>query len=380
MAKRYSILIIEDERNWADEMRVMVKAIPDAECDIATTAEEALQAVNKKNYDLVTCDLRLFDSEGSSLIGPNLISYIHGNSPNTKIVVVSAYVAENSDALLRFGISHVFEKQNLVRSQLVDIIQRALREPKPTTVLTPIRLDKANAIQFEDIPQDSIELLESILLGFLHSLSGKIGAAKVNIQYIRSLVEENRQDASSDLHEALERISAILDDLGMLSERLRNVAGREPTLFKSVDLNEMIRDVIKQSKYSNASQLLLDLEEQLPWLEGDRELLWHLLDNLISNALEALEDKDQNVNVKTTFARKRKRISIIVSDNGRGIAKENIPHIFKLNYSTKSRGLGIGLYLVKKCINIHGGSITCKSKLGQGTTFEVLLPIRRNSK
>ena len=68
------------------------------------------------------------------------------------------------------------------------------------------------------------------------------------------------------------------------------------------------------------------------------------------------------------------RARIEISDTGRGIAPEDIAKIFEPYYSTKETGTGLGLAIVRKVVDDHGGTISVKSKLGEGTTFTITLP------
>ena len=70
-------------------------------------------------------------------------------------------------------------------------------------------------------------------------------------------------------------------------------------------------------------------------------------------------------------------MAIIVSDEGKGIAPEHLPNIFRPFFTTKGHGTGLGLSLARRMVESHGGTITVDSTLGQGTQFTVLLPVRR---
>jgi two-component system sensor histidine kinase HydH len=70
-------------------------------------------------------------------------------------------------------------------------------------------------------------------------------------------------------------------------------------------------------------------------------------------------------------------VRIDVIDSGRGIAPEDISKVFEPYYSTKETGTGLGLAIVKKAIDDHDGTISIKSKVGEGTTFTIILPIEQ---
>lgn len=71
--------------------------------------------------------------------------------------------------------------------------------------------------------------------------------------------------------------------------------------------------------------------------------------------------------------------AVAVTDTGRGIAPEHLPHIFRPFYTTKGNGTGLGLSLARRIVEEHGGRIEVNSTLGHGATFTVFLPLRRTS-
>ena len=105
-------------------------------------------------------------------------------------------------------------------------------------------------------------------------------------------------------------------------------------------------------------------------LTADRELLAQALANLLKNALEASEGSS----VTLEGRRFRKRAEIRVLDTGPGISTADFPRIFEPFFSTKDKGLGIGLYLARKIIEAHGGRIEARSREGRGTEFHIQIP------
>ncbi len=103
------------------------------------------------------------------------------------------------------------------------------------------------------------------------------------------------------------------------------------------------------------------------------ELFEWVLENLIKNALDAIESKTGKINID--IKELKKNIEIEVSDNGKGIDLRRRKDVFRPGYSTKKRGWGLGLSLSKRIVEgYHGGKIFVKSSApGEGTTFKILL-------
>ncbi len=92
--------------------------------------------------------------------------------------------------------------------------------------------------------------------------------------------------------------------------------------------------------------------------------------NLLQNSIEATDKGEIRV-----FAKKhKKKIQITLQDTGKGMSKDELHHIFDPFFSGKKEGMGIGLFLTKKIIEAHDGSIECESRVGEGTTFIIQIP------
>jgi signal transduction histidine kinase len=105
-------------------------------------------------------------------------------------------------------------------------------------------------------------------------------------------------------------------------------------------------------------------------LSGDRELLGQALLNVLKNAVEASADAP----VRVEGLRSGRSVEIRVCDEGPGLTPEAQVHIFEPFYTTKDKGMGIGLYLTKRIIEAHGGTIKVLDRAGKGTEFRIELP------
>jgi signal transduction histidine kinase len=104
------------------------------------------------------------------------------------------------------------------------------------------------------------------------------------------------------------------------------------------------------------------------------------LTNLIINGLQALDGSGGRLSIALSQEEEGRRARIDVTDNGRGIAPEDISKVFEPYYSTKETGTGLGLAIVRKAVDDHHGSISVKSKVGEGTTFTITLPAEQSNR
>jgi signal transduction histidine kinase len=146
------------------------------------------------------------------------------------------------------------------------------------------------------------------------------------------------------------------------------------------DVNRICLDVVELLK-AGAGQKNVDLAlEPQPDLRHvilDPKAIYRCILNLVTNALDACDKAQGVVRIKTGLAGAKDRLEITISDNGCGISEENLKNLFRVFFSTKgSKGTGLGLAVTQKIILEHGGEIQVESKVGSGTTFRIMLPLK----
>ena len=150
-------------------------------------------------------------------------------------------------------------------------------------------------------------------------------------------------------------------------------------LMRPHNVNEAISRTLflleNQALFQNID-IVKDLDAFLPPVQADIQQLNHLFMNIILNAAQAMEGKG-TLTVKSSLLPDPDRICIEISDTGIGIPEEILPHIFEQFFTTKEegKGTGLGLSLAYSIVKNHGGNITAKSKVGEGTTFFIEFPV-----
>ena len=124
------------------------------------------------------------------------------------------------------------------------------------------------------------------------------------------------------------------------------------------------------------SRIQEEIPADLPPVCADYARLERILINLLSNALKY---SDPGTPVRLRAWQQDGQVVVAVSDQGRGIAPEEIPHLFERFYRTagarKAEGIGLGLYITRILVEAHGGRIWVESEVGKGSTFSFSLPI-----
>jgi two-component system, NtrC family, sensor kinase len=153
---------------------------------------------------------------------------------------------------------------------------------------------------------------------------------------------------------------------------------REPKLEQinpKVVIDECL-ELIASAANEKGVMAVADCEPDHPAIPADPDGLHQILMNLLINALDAVEPHKGLIRVVCSYDHDNKQTIIEVIDNGVGIAPSMMSHMFELFHSTKgNRGTGLGLAVAKKIVDEHDGSITVKSKQGEGTQFTIRLPV-----
>lgn len=145
-----------------------------------------------------------------------------------------------------------------------------------------------------------------------------------------------------------------------------------------VKIDELIRSMLSrmnQEIKKHQIEVVLDLEAS-PQIYVDESLLNHALMNLISNAIDAMP-MGGVLSIESRMAKKLTQMEILVNDTGTGIPRDKIDKVFKPFFTTKPKGLGVGLSLTRRIIERHGGTMHLESQEGKGTTVTIQFPISR---
>jgi signal transduction histidine kinase len=206
------------------------------------------------------------------------------------------------------------------------------------------------------------------------------------IGYGSLLLEEHFGPLSVDQRDALKRIarsSGVL--LGLVDSTLdlgRLEAGRVTVEHKEVSLGDLFGELYEETRDLVAPRVRLafGLAPDLPPVESDPTKLKAVLKNLVSNALKFTAEGSVVVEARRSG---ENEVSIAVSDTGVGIAPDALPIIFEpfrqagIDSSRTYGGVGLGLYIVQRLLQLLGGSVSVESELGKGSVFVVRLPVRQ---
>ena len=218
-----------------------------------------------------------------------------------------------------------------------------------------------------------------------HQLGTPLSSVSGWLELIRSDFDKATPGDPAAAAEQLGSIEVKVREMEHDLKRLNQIAlrfsqiGSVPEL-EMTDINSVLRDTVAyfQSRGPQFGRVDLDLRAgDVPDILLNRELISWAFENLCKNGIDAIGNKAGRISVIVGSVPEKGLVQITVQDNGRGIEPDHVDQVFEPGFSTKKRGWGLGLAFVKRIIEeYHNGRISVtQSAPGEGTTFEVLLPL-----
>jgi histidine kinase len=267
-------------------------------------------------------------------------------------------------------------------------------------------LEQLQTAQIQLIQSEKMSSLGQLVAGIAHEINNPINFIYGNLihaeVYARDLLQVANQVGDGnfarlqalvktiDLDYIVEDFPKVLlsmkhgaDRVRDIVQGLRDFARLDETEYKAVNIHEGIESTLTLMTERLGDITVIKNYSPLPEIKCYAAELNQVFLNLMTNAIDALSNRfDPTIRIQTSVTVEQE-IRIVIEDNGEGIAEAAIPKIFDPFFTTKSIGQGTGLGLAighQIVTGQHGGRLVCRSKLGIGTTFEILLPMGGRSK
>ncbi len=221
--------------------------------------------------------------------------------------------------------------------------------------------------------QEKLNVLGQLAGGVGHELRNPLGAMK-NAVYFLNLTLENPEP---DVKEVLDVLSNEISNSEMIITSLLGFANPKPPILQKVVINEILQSILNNIIIPENIEVVKNFDDNLPIIVGDPFHLAHSFRNIIVNAFQAM--LKGGTLILNTCLTNTGSIAVSFEDTGTGIKKENMDKLFEPLFTTKAKGIGLGLSISKLMIKNHGGSIDVISEEGKGTTFKIELPIHLRS-
>jgi len=276
------------------------------------------------------------------------------------------------DEQLRQSLRMALEEVALLKSELAFRDQQMLE------------LERRNAVPQQALLYSS---LISLVQDVRQHLSTIVGYTDLLLSESAGLLGKLQREFLERIRHAAEKVTKIVEDAANLASM--DVEGQSTLEMEPVQLSEVLdAAIVEHGSLLREKRLTLrvDLPDTLPTLKVNRDALQQIVNHLLHNAaLASPEEGDIFLRVEERFLPEGRFIQLAVQDSGPGIAEEDLPRVFSRIYRTGYRTIeglgdnGVGLPLVKTLVEALGGRVWVESRLGEGATFEVLLPLEPES-
>ncbi len=218
--------------------------------------------------------------------------------------------------------------------------------------------------------QEKLAVIGRLASSIGHELRNPLGVISNSVYYLNMKLK----DTDEKVTKYLNILEGEVQRSNRIISHLLDFAKIKSLSLEEVDVNKIVKDVLENIKLPNNIILEKYLDVELPKIQLDASQIQQAFQNIILNAVEAMP-RGGNLEIKTLAS--ENIVEIIVKDTGIGIPKDNIHKLFEPLFTTKVKGIGLGLSIVKEIIEKHKGKIEAESKVDKGTTFTIKLPLLR---
>jgi PAS domain S-box-containing protein len=230
--------------------------------------------------------------------------------------------------------------------------------------------------QEELLRKERLAILGQLAGGVGHELRNPLGALKNAAYFLNMVIEEPEPEVKETL-EILEREVGTSERI--ISSLLDFARARAPVRRK-VDINDIVQEALSRASVPEKVEVISQLDETLPAILADPDQLGQVFGNIILNGIQAMPEGGRLVVQTSEVSEKPPRsgwVAVSFADTGVGILEENLGKLFEPLFTTKAKGIGLGLAVTRTLVEGHGGTIEVQSEVGKGSTFTVRLPIGR---
>lgn len=341
----------------------------------ARSGNQALELLLQHDVALALLDVQMPEMDGFEL------AELMRGTERTRRVPIIFLTAGHEDVQRRFrgyeagavDFLHKPIEPDILKSK-ADVFFELYRQKQQLALQRDELSQSADALKEADSRKDEF------LATLAHELRNPLAPIRNGLQILRMSPTQAVSDEVRDMMDRqLTHLVRLIDDLMDVS---RVSQGKIELRKEPVSVQEILQAALEVSQSlieKSQHTLTLDVPDEKLWMYADLTRMAQIISNLLNNAAKYTPEGGK---IKLSAEKKGQEIAISISDNGLGIPAEMLPKIFELftqvdrNLERSQGGLGIGLALVKRLIEMHGGSITAQSAgLNQGSTFTVRLPL-----
>ena len=235
--------------------------------------------------------------------------------------------------------------------------------------------------QSELLHMEKIATLGRIATAVDHEIKTPLNVLYMNLQLLIRKINKCDMGAHQLKNDMLELTRIIDNEISRINEIIEEFVkyARFPTPnFKENDINRILTNIAEMiTQNAQESEITIEVlpDQTIGMLQVDEKMMIQALLNLCMNAIQAMP---YGGSLRLASKREGACTKILIGDTGEGIAAEDLERIFDPFFTKKDGGLGFGLAIVQRIVENHKGSISCRSEVGKGTVFEIILPVPPN--
>lgn len=372
------VLVIDDEMGPRESLRMLLK--PSYQVHTADSVEKGLKLLTEKRPDAIVMDIRM-----PGMTGIEGLRKIRQIDPHLSVIMLTGFGAlETAKEALRLGANDYISKPFDAR-EMREVISRNVERTRihRTSENAADEIKELNNRLLQELAQkERLASLGQASAEFVHDIGNPLTIVWGYVQLLAKKLEDSEktgdtpQSASSNKElEIIEQNVRLCRDLLTMWQSYGSV---EAAPHKLVSISEIVREVVT-SVGGMASEtpvkLECDVTDDPCTLMGEAVQITRAIQNVIINAIQASAENQGTVSV--SCIRKDFYVDVRITDTGAGISPDQMTKIFDPYFTTKQgkSGTGLGLYITKKVVEDHSGSIKVESDAGTGTTFTIRLPL-----
>ena len=214
------------------------------------------------------------------------------------------------------------------------------------------------------VQKEKLAVLGELAASVSHELRNPLGVIKNAIYFFKMRLHTFKDE---EIKENIQLIDKEITTANKIISDLLDFTRDKTPVRLSVDLNNLVKEMLSKASIPNNIKVITELTESMITVSADPTQIAQVFSNLIENALQAMEDGG-TLRVAT---KSNGTAEVVFADDGCGIPQDNLEKIFEPLFTTKTKGIGLGLAISKSLIESNGGSISAESNGTQGSTFTV---------
>ena len=346
-----NIMVVDDEKVQIESLK---RGLRSKRFDVveALNGDEAMKCLDDENGSI---DMVITDYAMPGMNGIELLRKIREKNDALPVIMMTAYGEK-------------------------DLVIDAMRNSCDSFIEKPFTLE----MLMNEIDRNMLKAMENknsrelsqVIPEFVHQINNPLFSISAGAELAICDLETDNTDAVRD---RMTRIIKATEKITEINREMRNFGPDAKSRFEDMDVNgllgdciEMFDDMLKLKQVSVEK----NLHDDVVLVSGNRFEMEQVFKNLILNAIDAMDEvPEKRLKIGSELDKDSRFISVHIEDTGCGIPEESLDRVFKPYFTTKEKGTGLGLAVIKGIVNKHKGMIDVESVVGQGTTFDVTLKV-----